>query len=372
MKISVYVEKERALEAGYNDYGYQVVSVDAARLSGVAFVLENLHREMSGMRVKEADYDLGKARHLSYFGAHPPAFLAGRATPETITEWLENVNTWMHNLQDKMCGRITYDPDQFIEAASNGAVTICKNVRRDAPDDYKKILEDRRDYHQEKVVKRAIEQVQDMDDDEILDQFVDTMHYFPEHHNHLSLQGKVYVDYEPLDEKFRVDLDDLPEELQDRIRAVRDEYKERADRRHEKKKERERQARREYEQEREEWIRENGSRRLRRMLEEGIELDAVYRDERLQQERPGWRWRENVRGEEHSPRNVPEEAIDLLDEARQTAPDATLAYWTVEPETQEEHYIASEDDSKYLWEGYVAVDQFMGEDIIFGENLPEK
>lgn len=91
--------------------------------------------------------------------------------------------------------------------------------------------------------------------------------------------------------------------------------------------------------ERRAWIEAHGSPRLRRLLAEGIEHLAVYRDERLAVERPGWCWLDDVDDVDlDEPRNAPEEALDLLDVARATAPDATLAYYVTG--TGERGYIA--------------------------------
>ncbi|MBM4370874.1 MAG: hypothetical protein FJ098_04425 [Deltaproteobacteria bacterium] len=68
------------------------------------------------------------------------------------------------------------------------------------------------------------------------------------------------------------------------------------------------------------WISEHGSSRLRRMNKEGIECENVYRDERLSLERPGWTWFDFGLSD-LKPRNVPEEALDLLDEARASLPE---------------------------------------------------
>lgn len=80
-----------------------------------------------------------------------------------------------------------------------------------------------------------------------------------------------------------------------------------------------------FDSERKAWIELHGSPRLRRLIKEHIEHTAVYRDERLKLERPGWRWR---RPDEEcgEPRNPPEEAFILLDEARKTVPDAKLVF----------------------------------------------
>lgn len=116
------------------------------------------------------------------------------------------------------------------------------------------------------------------------------------------------------------------------------------------------------------WIRQYGSPRLQRCLEEGIEVGAAYRDERLALERPGWRWEEKVYGAKSEPRNPPAEAFQLLDEARATDPDAKLYHWAVEHDREECQKDSGEpcDCPKYVWTGYVAMSSFLGKAVIFG------
>lgn len=117
--------------------------------------------------------------------------------------------------------------------------------------------------------------------------------------------------------------------------------------------------------ERVEWIRKYGSRRLQRMLEEGIEHTATYRDERLALERPEWRYSNDLPGRPDEPRNPPEEALDLLDEARKTVPDARLVYWMAERPCDdcEAGYCAAHDD-RYV-RGYTCEAWFLGRQIIY-------
>lgn len=118
------------------------------------------------------------------------------------------------------------------------------------------------------------------------------------------------------------------------------------------------------EEEKAAWIEAHGSNRLRRMAKEGIECQAVYRDERLALDRPGWRWLEDVHGENKEPRNVPEEAFAILDEARKVDPEAELDYWVVEHECDDSCY--GDDCPAYDWTGYVATALFLGEWIVLG------
>ena len=114
------------------------------------------------------------------------------------------------------------------------------------------------------------------------------------------------------------------------------------------------------------WIEAHGSPRLKRLLAEGIEHDAVYRDERLAHDYPGWTWEEDICGEDGGeyrlcdPRNAPEEALDLLDRARKTVPDAALAYYIV---------YGNDDDDGIVERGYVAKADFLGRTIITSDRV---
>lgn len=110
------------------------------------------------------------------------------------------------------------------------------------------------------------------------------------------------------------------------------------------------------------WAEEHGSTRLRRSLAEGIECAAVYRDERLAAERPGWQWANDVAGEYDDPRNPPESALDLLDVARQHDPQATLVWWTDEHSCTEDCY--GRDCPEYDRREYACVATFMDREIV--------
>jgi hypothetical protein len=88
----------------------------------------------------------------------------------------------------------------------------------------------------------------------------------------------------------------------------------------------EKQARTDYDNERAAWISEHGSPRLKRLAEEKLRHNETYLTERLAAERPGWSYHEDVCGEEKKIRDAESDALDALDEARQTAPDATLGW----------------------------------------------
>jgi len=124
------------------------------------------------------------------------------------------------------------------------------------------------------------------------------------------------------------------------------------------------------------WIAAHGSKRLRRCLAEDIACGTVYRDERLAAERPGWQWSaaeavedEDAPIDDLPPRNPPDAAFAILDEARATAPDATLRYW-VGPADEE---VDDSDEDAETGDGrdreYVAVARFMDREIVFGKRL---
>ena len=66
------------------------------------------------------------------------------------------------------------------------------------------------------------------------------------------------------------------------------------------------------------------------------------------------------------PRNPSESALDLLDEARMTAPDARLKYYKIERERESEF---ADDDEVLAERGYVAVSVLLGKDIVYGKRL---
>lgn len=109
---------------------------------------------------------------------------------------------------------------------------------------------------------------------------------------------------------------------------------------------------------RNEWIEAHGSKRLKLAGQEGIECWAIYRDERLALERPGWRWSADYIGEYSDPRNPPLDALEDLIKARKVAPDAKLAYWEAE--------IENDEDENETWRGYCAVAHFLDREIVFG------
>lgn len=122
------------------------------------------------------------------------------------------------------------------------------------------------------------------------------------------------------------------------------------------------------------WIAEHGSDRLRRCVAEDIECYAIYRDERLAVERPGWLWRTDVRGEGDEPRNPPLEAFALLDEARKVVPEAALRYWTIETYVDEDGNLSCEKEEKTeFWRGYAAITQFLDREVVFfgDQDVPE-
>jgi hypothetical protein len=108
------------------------------------------------------------------------------------------------------------------------------------------------------------------------------------------------------------------------------------------------------------WVAEHGSERLRRCVSEGIPAAAVYREERLAHEAPGWRYlREGERlGYAMNP---PIEAFKFLDRCRLVGglPGIKLAY--IEREDVEAGVIEA---------AYVCVGDREGRPIVWREELP--
>ena len=113
------------------------------------------------------------------------------------------------------------------------------------------------------------------------------------------------------------------------------------------------------------WIGRHGSPRLRRLLLENIEYRGVYFSERLALDRPNWRVWNDIPGEESEPRNAPEEALDLLDEARKVEPKGHLVYITVDWKDDAEAEAAGS-ESRYKWTGYGVLAEFLGRTIVLG------
>ena len=106
-----------------------------------------------------------------------------------------------------------------------------------------------------------------------------------------------------------------------------------------------------YSAEREAWVRERGSERLRAALEVGLlaACDAVYRDERLADARPGWEW-ESESTDVREVRNPTLEQLQALAEARTlypaepgTAAEVALVY-LYSPCDHREHRSESEEE----------------------------
>lgn len=117
------------------------------------------------------------------------------------------------------------------------------------------------------------------------------------------------------------------------------------------------------------WIAQHGSHRLKRLVVEGIEHEAVYRDERLAIDRPGWAWYETLYPcTSVEPRNPPEAALDLLDGARIIEPAAKLIYVRLyRPAKDGEEGDA--DGDVLASRAYIATAKFMGRDIVMTQWL---
>ena len=122
----------------------------------------------------------------------------------------------------------------------------------------------------------------------------------------------------------------------------------------------------EFKQEALTWVAAHGSKRLKRIIEEGFEFTAVYRDERLAMEKPNWKfskqWGKDMlsnkvdRFEFLMPRNPPESALDLLESAREVDPNVELYYVQ----------LYAKANSKLKSPGFYAlISTFMGEEIVW-------
>ena len=118
--------------------------------------------------------------------------------------------------------------------------------------------------------------------------------------------------------------------------------------------------------ERQEWANRYGSARLQRCLREGIECEAIYRDERLALERQGWQWSSEVPGDHDEPRNPPDEAFALLDRARAFDGEAALRWWTATHTCDAGCY--GDDCPEYDRAEYCAISTFLGREIVMFES----
>jgi hypothetical protein len=114
--------------------------------------------------------------------------------------------------------------------------------------------------------------------------------------------------------------------------------------------------------EKEAWIAQHGSARLKRMLAERIQHEAVYEDERLAIERPGWSYDTDQNLEIREPRNPTDAAFDLLDRARVLEPTAGLRYYRLIADDEYEGKSVKE-------RGYVCYARFLGDPIITDERV---
>lgn len=130
------------------------------------------------------------------------------------------------------------------------------------------------------------------------------------------------------------------------------------------------------------WVEQHGSERLQQLVAEEIEHAAVYRDERLALERPGWCWGGDVMGDGSPPRNASAEALALLNAARAALPEAIragvlLRYWVVEAcdegDCDESYGVDSCPGHHGGWRGYAAETVFLGRAIVWpSEGLLEE
>lgn len=154
-------------------------------------------------------------------------------------------------------------------------------------------------------------------------------------------------------------------ELRDKAQAICDERNAERKRQKQEQEQEKEAAQAAAEQEKRDWIKSYGSERLQRLLAEEIECEAAYRDERIAQERFGWRYSDRVPGTYDDPRNPPEEALKLLDRARKYDQAAKLVYWTI-PHSCDDDCCLDFDCPTYEYTGYAAVAEFLGREIVLG------
>lgn len=364
MKVAVYVKRENAVRAGNDEYGWQTVDISAENLSDVADVVESLDDAPVG---SIEDYRV--PRYPRVCGEKLPCYSEGNATSRKVLSYLYSLQESWGKVIEETRDDIRENPDDYIEVLRD----------RMRPKGLSKVVE------MEELVQGRIDRLIDQYSGEASYAVLDAVENGDYNILVKSAGGRIMGpedadDVAPID-YWTVETDEMNIKvprgrLHGGARAAIEiavEETERHLHRIEKKREQwEREKEQEqacYENERRRWAEEHGSRRLRQMIEEGIECDAVYRDERLAVERPGWVWEDNVRGNPDEPRNVPDEAFDILYEARSLEPDATLWYWTVE-RNQDEYYGDPYEDSRFVWTGYVARARFIGEPILHGYDGP--
>lgn len=113
------------------------------------------------------------------------------------------------------------------------------------------------------------------------------------------------------------------------------------------------------------WITSNGSSRLKRMVQEKIACDSVYREERLAKDYPGWRFDYTIADNDakyDEPRNCDDDDFVLLDEARKTFPDAKLEFRKIAGEIE----FDEDEPADSSWSKVVATSEFEGKKIVFG------
>lgn len=101
------------------------------------------------------------------------------------------------------------------------------------------------------------------------------------------------------------------------------------------------------------WVEEFGSEELKRCIAERVDCLELYQDERLLIERPGWVWRENVKGYGDKPRFMGPCMFSMLDDARTFDPEAKVIFWSFTEDTGTNCR-------------YVVTASFLGRQILYG------
>lgn len=127
--------------------------------------------------------------------------------------------------------------------------------------------------------------------------------------------------------------------------------------------------------ERNEWIRSHGSDRLQMILEEDmIETSmAVYRDEKLAIDRPGWIWDATWHDgdvEHNTLRNPTEEDLLWYRDVKKAFPTCETIYAFLGAEAEDHYYEGDKDEP--LVKEMAITDRFLGKDVVLRKNLNDE
>ena len=332
MKIRVTIDRNTALMAGKDKYGYFDVEIPVAKLSD---------EQRNFLKILEpcdtADFDLGNID-----GAEP-------SVETVIAEIDKRIEKYKRKQADHFA-----EIEKIVEIGLDGYLrdsSFGVNVPL-VPDGAKKYLPTDFYSDENKRVKYASFSTFGQDGAP----FIRDSHRQDDRVAKLVEQGR---ELDKKNEKIaRERAKEIEEKLKREMEPAIAKYKDDLDR---------------FREEKLTWAKKHGSERLQKCLTENIECDAIYKDEKLAHDCPGWAWAGTYTTDSSfdEPRNPDIDALDLLDEARKSVPDleVELKYVCVEEPINEEDYCCEEPD---VWRGYVATAEYMGQTIEFApEDLKE-